>query len=258
MTVLNTTISNNSTAVASVDTRGGGGIFNAGRLTLTNATVTGNSTTNGRPGRNAFLGGGILNLGSVRLANTIISGNVAGGGGNECSGSLTSVGSNLIRSLAGCTLTGVTTGNLIGIDPKLGPLQNNGGRTATEALLSGSPAIDAVTTGNCPPTDQRGVARPQDGNGDGRAVCDIGAFEVQPPVTFGSLCTLSRQLVTNGSLAAGMCRALEQAQRAKERGLPDLKAKLLTTYAGLVDTAQRVGAVTAAQAVLLKSQAATL
>jgi hypothetical protein len=65
--------------------------------------------------------------------------------------------------------------------PQLGPLQDNGGPTPTLALLAGSPAIDAGS-GDCPPpgTDQRGVARPVDGNEDGTAACDIGAFEFQP------------------------------------------------------------------------------
>jgi hypothetical protein len=66
--------------------------------------------------------------------------------------------------------------DLIGVDPMLGPLANNGGPTETQALLAGSPAIDAADprppadhATRCPTTDQRGVAR------NGR--CDIGAFE---------------------------------------------------------------------------------
>src|SRR5207244_8187426 len=62
-------------------------------------------------------------------------------------------------------------------DPKLGPLQNNGGPTKTQALGSGSAAIDGVPTiaASCPATDQRGVSRPQGGQ------CDIGAFAARPP-----------------------------------------------------------------------------
>jgi hypothetical protein len=65
------------------------------------------------------------------------------------------------------------------IDPKLGPLQNNGGRTQTYALKAGSPAIDRGDNAGIPATDQRGAgfARKKDGNGDGSAVVDIGAFE---------------------------------------------------------------------------------
>jgi hypothetical protein len=59
------------------------------------------------------------------------------------------------------------------IDPLVGPLADNGGPTRTLALLSGSPAIDAVNDEHCPPTDQRGVSRPFG------AHCDIGAFEVE-------------------------------------------------------------------------------
>ena len=69
-----------------------------------------------------------------------------------------------------------TNGNQVGthnspIDPKIGPLADNGGPTKTRALLSGSPAIDAASAAACPATDQRGVARPQG------AGCDIGSFE---------------------------------------------------------------------------------
>jgi len=79
------------------------------------------------------------------------------------------------------TGSGITNegGNLVGnvppyaapIDPLLGALSKNGGTTATHALLAGSPAIDAGTSEGCPPTDQRGVSRPQ-----GEA-CDMGSFE---------------------------------------------------------------------------------
>jgi hypothetical protein len=70
-------------------------------------------------------------------------------------------------------------------NPLLGPLQDNGGPTFTQALLPDSPAIDAVPVADCtydddgnPATpevpltsDQRGVARPQG------SACDIGAYE---------------------------------------------------------------------------------
>src|SRR5262249_32509248 len=66
-----------------------------------------------------------------------------------------------------------------GQGPLLGPLQDNGGPTATMALLPGSPAIDAGDPtlavdqhGQPLTTDQRGVARD--------AAPDIGAFEFLP------------------------------------------------------------------------------
>jgi CSLREA domain-containing protein len=59
------------------------------------------------------------------------------------------------------------------VDPLLGALTNNGGATATHALLAGSPALDTGTSEGCPATDQRGVVRPQG------PACDMGSFERQ-------------------------------------------------------------------------------
>jgi len=91
--------------------------------------------------------------------------------------SLNSQGYNL-ASDASCHFN--ATGDLNSTDPKLGPLQDNGGATLTHALLPGSPAIDA---GSCPgeTTDQRGYPRPVDfpGVADTADGCDIGAFEFQ-------------------------------------------------------------------------------
>jgi hypothetical protein len=68
--------------------------------------------------------------------------------------------------------------------PLLGPLQDNGGLTQTQALLPGSPAIDAGDPAGCTDnlgapltTAPRGFARPQDGHGDGRAICALGAYD---------------------------------------------------------------------------------
>jgi hypothetical protein len=63
----------------------------------------------------------------------------------------------------------------------LGPLKDNGGPAATISLGTGSAAIDAVpaTGAGCPSTDERGVPRPSG------AACDIGAYEMAPPVLAG-------------------------------------------------------------------------
>jgi hypothetical protein len=75
----------------------------------------------------------------------------------------------------GCHLTSYISacysGNIIGVDPLLGPLASNGGSTLTMLPLPGSPAINAGTNAGCPAYDQRGVKRPQGGT------CDIGSVE---------------------------------------------------------------------------------
>ena len=66
-------------------------------------------------------------------------------------------------------------------DPMLGPLADNGGGTESHLPLPGSPLIDAAEDADCPVLDQRREERPQDGDGDGSAHCDIGALEVPEP-----------------------------------------------------------------------------
>jgi hypothetical protein len=63
-------------------------------------------------------------------------------------------------------------------DALLGPLADNGGGTQTFALLPGSPAIDSGQAIPGMTTDQRGMLRPLDGNGDGVDTFDIGAYEL--------------------------------------------------------------------------------
>jgi hypothetical protein len=106
------------------------------------------------------------------IRGSILAGNADSGVGPDCSGLLDSLGSNLILDEDGCTIL-YQPNDLVGIDPLLGPLDDNGGFTRTRAPLEGSPAIDANAT-PCGGDDQRDVARPQ---GDS---CDIGAVEVAP------------------------------------------------------------------------------
>jgi hypothetical protein len=62
---------------------------------------------------------------------------------------LHALGYNLIETTTNCILSGTMVGNVTGQDPKLGPLQNNGGSTPTQALLPGSPAIDTGNPAGC-------------------------------------------------------------------------------------------------------------
>ena len=70
------------------------------------------------------------------------------------------------------------------------PLADNGGPTLTHAIPDTSPAVDTGESACAGPadvfeltTDQRGANRPVDGDGDGTAACDVGAFELQEAVT---------------------------------------------------------------------------
>jgi uncharacterized repeat protein (TIGR01451 family)/CSLREA domain-containing protein len=179
---------NRSTLSANVASGSGGGLYNAGTATLTNTTLSGNSATSLGGGvynaalatatvlhatlafNGAATGGGIDNAGTATLTGTLLSANTGG----NCAGTVVSGGSNLD---SGTTCAFGAAGDRSSVDPLLGALASNGGPTATHAILPGSPAIDAAAGGSCPATDQRGVARPADGNGDSVAACDIGAFE---------------------------------------------------------------------------------
>ena len=168
LTVTNSTFFGNRSKYA-----GGIGSY-GGTLTVTNSTFSGNSATEKPDGFVYFGGGGIYNGkgSSLYIKNTIVANST--GNGRDCSnyGTISVNTNNLIQD-SSCRInaTGFKTG-----DPKLGALQDNGGRTLTMALLPGSPAIDAGANTSCPATDQRGIVRPQN------ATCDIGAYEVETPV----------------------------------------------------------------------------
>ena len=120
----------------------GGGILNwGGTLTVVSSTIANNtadSNSNGTGG-----GGGIRTpSGSTTLHNTIVAGNVrrtVGPIADDLSSSVATVGSyNLIGTAAGSGgLANGVDGNQVGIDPLLDPagLQNHGGPTQTVALL---------------------------------------------------------------------------------------------------------------------------
>jgi len=108
--------------------------------------------------------------GSFTLRNTIVL---------ECESELVSQGYNFIAP-EGCTILGSLNGVIVGDDPLLGSLKDNGGPTFTrlpvavsEAVDNGSPLVPGSGGSACEPFDQRGVER---NPGEG---CDIGAVEVQ-------------------------------------------------------------------------------
>jgi hypothetical protein len=160
--------------------RGGALASGSGSLTIQFSTIASNlvgdnytafEPTNAMNSQGA---GCYVTTGSCVLASSILSGNFATTGGSSgvranASGPVTDGGYNLSSD---ATPTFTVEGSLNSTDPLLAPLADNGGPTPTMAPRPDSPAINAGDSLSCPPTDQRGVSRPQLGH------CDIGAFEL--------------------------------------------------------------------------------
>ncbi len=190
----------------------GGGIFNQGRMTLVNTTLTGNVA-----GERTFKndeGGAIFNGSGATgtITNSTIAGNAslgedASGGGIAGGSGLTVTGSIVANNRGGnChgpvgdggfdlelgTSCGFTK-HAVRARPGLVALSDNGGPTATMALIGTSPAINRVpaSAASCRgAVDQRGVRRPQGPR------CDIGAFEVVATRTSLRLRALRHHRVT--------------------------------------------------------------
>jgi len=180
-----TTVSLTSTSLTSL----GGGIENAGILTVKNSSISNNSSIG--EGGHFGDGGGIDNKSTGSSPLTISSSIVAANSANvgpDISGTVISGGYNLLENVAGATGLNTSTDRQVTLaDLKIDPtLSNNGGPTKTLALLQGSKAIDAVPLQACSiaitdisghnvtiTTDQRGDPRP-DGSEN---ACDIGAYE---------------------------------------------------------------------------------
>jgi hypothetical protein len=158
-TVSNTTFSGNWVDLGSF----GGGIYNEGDgLTINNSTLSENYSILG-------LGDGLHNNGILHLSNTIIADSTNGG---DCFNSGT-IETNITNLIEDGSCNPAFNG-----DPLLGPLQSKGGPTLTYLPLAGSLAIDNGDSAACEARDQRIVPRLIDGDGNGTAVCDIGAVEV--------------------------------------------------------------------------------
>jgi CSLREA domain-containing protein len=157
----------------------GGGIYMDGAgswMIVDRTTATGNIADVDADGTGD--GGGMYrSQGDLFVANTILAGNAdathSGSTAPDCSGSFDSGGFNMVGQIGGC---GYATGpgDLVGLDPAMGPLAYNGGPTPTHALLPTSPAIDV---GNV-----ETVVRPRPSYADQRGVPisgrpDIGAYE---------------------------------------------------------------------------------
>ncbi len=180
------------------DGEGGGIAFKF--MSLDNSTIAGNRVQSGTPGpgggagglggaagrpgsAGTATGGGIWGAQSdvtpapflTSISNIIAGNSIVGVGADpDVSAAFTGVTNTLLGSGVGATgITGGVNGNIVGVNPMLGPLQDNGGPTPTMALLPGSPAIDAGANPLNLTSDQRGFEPRSVG-----VAVDIGAFEV--------------------------------------------------------------------------------
>jgi hypothetical protein len=128
-----------------------------GRIASFNVADLGNTTVSNNASAD---GAGFFNANTVNTVNSLIALNV----GDNCLGVLNS-GGNYLEDGGTCVLSQAT--DMSNTLPSMNQLGDNGGATPTHALA----------------TDQRGVPQPVDGDGDGQAVCDIGAFEFQIATT---------------------------------------------------------------------------
>lgn len=188
ITLTNSTLSGNAGTYAGNRWNAGAIWAGSGTVALTNSTVSGNSA--------ATDNGGIYIYGDtkeIQAVNSIVAGNSSPGGDTNAA------------------LTAGSTNNIVGTDPKLGALADNGGPTLSMLPLPDSTAIDGASDADCPATDQRGVKRPQG------AHCDIGAVEAMtaqvanPNLLFtnwSSGINLGGPLYTGGGDCNGSCFAI--------------------------------------------------
>ena len=181
--VENVTAANNSAADS------GGGLFLQhanGSVQLVNSTLAGNSATTG----------GGLALGAsatlTQLGSDIVANNTASGSGADLSnaGTILVANDDLVENGFSGAAPSSQAGNIVGSDPLLGPLQNNGGPTQTMLPQTGSPAIDAGSNPNGLANDQRGAGYPRVAG----TRADIGAVEADtapPTATLASAPTVT-------------------------------------------------------------------
>lgn len=179
-------IVDNSTIDGNRAGSGGGIIMAPGAVngTITNSTITNNSAFFGLAsgGGISINGGATLKLGNSIVALNSFEGTVTAGTGTNIDGAVDSLGFNIIGTDDNVTITGNTSGNLVGtltspFDPMLGPLGNYGGNSLTRPPLAGSPVVDNGDPNFVAPPDfdQRGTGFPRVLGGR----IDIGAIEAR-------------------------------------------------------------------------------
>ena len=125
-----------------------GGVYARTSAHIYNSTLVKNRSRQNSGGLYVFSAAGI------RLESSIVALNTADGApydlGSDVSGPIAGA-NNIVIVASGAAVPADT----ISVDPKLGPLQDNGGPTQTHALQTGSPAIDAGNNVPNSTSDQR-------------------------------------------------------------------------------------------------------
>lgn len=162
ITIVDSTISGNQASYAGAMLAD---YINSG-LTLSFTTIAGNTAT-------GDVGGVFLYQGGITLDNSIIADNTSPLNNDVAGAGTFTLDYSLVEDPGGATIV-QNAGAIVGQDPSLGPLQNNGGPTLTQKPNSGSVVIDAGDPAYVPPPadDQRGFARKVGAN------VDMGAVEV--------------------------------------------------------------------------------
>ncbi|MEW4569479.1 choice-of-anchor Q domain-containing protein [Tautonia sp. JC769] len=226
-TVVNTTISGNRAL-------SGGGISTDGDVILAHATIADNE------------GGGVvaftippLTPRRVAVVSSLFGSNPGGSIVND-GAEVVSMGGNVFADAPGLELA---PSDRAEVDPRLGPLGDNGGPTPTRALLPGSPAIDAAVPVLGVTADQRGIPRPS------ASAPDSGAFEAEvsaeivatpdPPMPSPGQPVTVRLTLTDadGLPLAGVPAAIQvvsgpNAGIAGPIALTDLDGRLVFSYEG--------------------------
>jgi hypothetical protein len=158
----------------------GGGVYTGnGRMTVTSSTVTDNYA--------ATHGGGLRGTGPVNtIENSIVSGNSAPNDPDtaDLAYDQFDVAFSLIGVPADHVNETVPGSNLLGVNPQLLTLTNNGGPTQTQLPADTSPVIDKGSAFGLT-SDQRGLTRPVEipsipnSTAAGADGSDMGAVEVQ-------------------------------------------------------------------------------
>lgn len=176
-------LTNVTVAQNSAEEDGGGILVWSGVMWLANVTVAENTASSSQPG--TYDGGGVfIEDGEVNLRSVIIADNGGVTDYPDCYGTFASASFTLIGDRgaddAFCSWLGFSAGMLSDVDARLDDLLLAGHATVTP-LAADSPAIDSglcvAATGPTLTADQRGYIMPWDGDGDGEAVCDMGAYE---------------------------------------------------------------------------------